>query len=809
MKKWLLIAIVTLISASSFLHAQSSLGDRWIGVGNGFSGGALLSLVNDGVLYVVYNGNTNAASSTLYHLVRLDGAGWTQIDSFSCGAGSLRCMFAYRGQIYIGGEFDALNGIPGTVGIARRTSDHWEAVGTGVGNSNRQAFVRSMAEYKGELYAAGSFSTMDGVPANNIARWDGSHWRATDLNADFSSNTVAIDYLTVFRDDLYATWRYMPYWDTFDSVAIPGVTRWNGHAWTPLEVDSTITSMFVYDDHLYVTGPHIKKAGNVAVNGIARWDGSSWSDGNDRNDWKEIGHLTMHNGKYYSTSGDGRSVMRWNGSRWDTTFTFDQYLNFLIECNGALFAGGWFYTTQNHIARLCEAGNCGEISGSVFYDRNGNCARDAADTATRNRFVEVTPGPFSAPLDPNGSYSLYVPYGTYSIKPHPYLHWSSACPGGPYTATLDSSASTSLHNDFAVRPDLNVEDLRMSLAGGHARPGEPGHYVITYSNVGTITASGTVRLTLDPLVTFVSSTPAPDRINGNVIEWDFVNLLMDESRTITVITRTSADAPVGGTICGVAEIVEDFGGVSHSNDAVIADNSDSWCVRVSNSYDPNDLDVSPKGFEGNGELAAEDSVLTYQVHFQNTGNDTAFKVVVIDTLSSALDITSIQTGAASHPCIFAVGRGNVLTWTFDDIMLPDSGASVPNSQGFFKYSVHIKPNLSTGTQISNRVGIYFDYNAPVYTNSVISVITNVSSVADEREASSGIAIYPNPAAGALTVRGAVAGIVRLSDMLGRSVLSLSASGDVTIDVSSLPPGMYLLSLPMPTGTVTRRVAVVR
>jgi uncharacterized repeat protein (TIGR01451 family) len=73
--------------------------------------------------------------------------------------------------------------------------------------------------------------------------------------------------------------------------------------------------------------------------------------------------------------------------------------------------------------------------------------------------------------------------------------------------------------------------------------------------------------------------------------------------------------------------------------------------------------------------------LNYVIRFQNTGTDVAYKVVVVDTLSEHLDISTLQIGAASHPYKMTVsGKGKpILTFTFDNIMLPDSSTMSPKA----------------------------------------------------------------------------------------------------------------------------------
>ncbi|MCC7245261.1 MAG: hypothetical protein IT269_06255, partial [Saprospiraceae bacterium] len=95
------------------------------------------------------------------------------------------------------------------------------------------------------------------------------------------------------------------------------------------------------------------------------------------------------------------------------------------------------------------------------------------------------------------------------------------------------------------------------------------------------------------------------------------------------------------------------------------------CLPVVNSYDPNDKNAQPLGF-GNEKLVRPGTPLDYTIRFQNTGNDTAFLVVLRDTLSQLLNPSTVRVTASSHPFTMALVNGNILHFRYDNIQLPDS-----------------------------------------------------------------------------------------------------------------------------------------
>jgi len=139
------------------------------------------------------------------------------------------------------------------------------------------------------------------------------------------------------------------------------------------------------------------------------------------------------------------------------------------------------------------------------------------------------------------------------------------------------------------------------------------------------------------------------------------------------------------------------------------------CQQNIGSFDPNDKRGFPEGI-GEEHIIFHDTELEYHIRFQNTGTDTAFLVVIRDTLSPFLDLTSLQPGASSHPYTWELQNERALKFTFDNIMLPDSNINEVASHGFVKFRINQELDNIPGTLIQNQAGIYFDFNEPVITN---------------------------------------------------------------------------------------------
>lgn len=236
---------------------------------------------------------------------------------------------------------------------------------------------------------------------------------------------------------------------------------------------------------------------------------------------------------------------------------------------------------------------------------------------------------------------------------------------------------------------------------------------------------------------------------------------------------------------------------------------DIYCGVVTGSYDPNDKTGYPLGV-GNDHFVAPNGKIDYVIRFQNTGTDTAFTVVVRDTLDVDLDIFSVQSGVSSHNYTFRMYGPRVLEWTFNNILLPDSTTDEPASNGFVTFTVNQNPNLPDGTVINNSVGIYFDFNDPVITNTTthtinrgINYLLAVNNINQPNNNS--LFIYPNPTKNLLNI------VVPDNQSLkidvytidGKLIEQKNINKNTAIDVSKYQSGLYFIHATNSKGEVFR------
>jgi uncharacterized repeat protein (TIGR01451 family) len=457
------------------------------------------------------------------------------------------------------------------------------------------------------------------------------------------------------------------------------------------------------------------------------------------------------------------------------------------------------------------------VTGKVFNDINGNCIQDAGENGIANTMVYLAPG-YGYSTDWDGTYYAWVLPGTYTISHTPLTNWTQICPAAPGTLTVNVTAggNTYSNNNFGDQVTPRIQDLEVKLYCGGGRPGGIHGSWLVYENNGGSAMSGTLSYTHSNLVSFYGSYPAANNYNSGTLtaQWNFTNLMPGEARWVCPHVLIPIGTPLGTHLNASASISLTGG------DMVPSNNIDSCYGIVVGSYDPNDIRVSPQGSTDYGYITSSDSVLSYMINFQNTGTDTAFIVVVRDTLDMHLDPASIHDLFSSHNVELSI-VGNLLKFTFNDIDLLDSTHNERASHGFVSFKIKIKDATPIGTEIRNQVDIYFDYNEPVATNEVLNTLSQkATGITNSAKASSGLLqVYPNPAQAEFTVSydlpDASSVSLKLFSVLGQEMTVMPATqqskGLNYVRLSSkdmnLSPGVYVLKLYFDENIMTTKVIV--
>lgn len=234
---------------------------------------------------------------------------------------------------------------------------------------------------------------------------------------------------------------------------------------------------------------------------------------------------------------------------------------------------------------------------------------------------------------------------------------------------------------------------------------------------------------------------------------------------------------------------------------------ETHCLAIVDSYDPNDKMVSPTGITDNHYVKAG-TVLDYMIRFQNTGTDTAYKVVVKDALPEYLDPSTIQWGLSSHPYTINITGTEtpVLEFTFDNINLPDSTSNELASHGFVKFKAATYASLVNGIEVNNNANIYFDYNVPVLTNTAQIIISDLELTYVPLSVIpfvvQNISVYPNPTSGLLVIETDTLQKVEIYTMSG---ILLETTDKNQINLSHYSKGIYLVKVTTDKGIALKKV----
>ncbi len=287
-------------------------------------------------------------------------------------------------KIYICGAFLCVNDNWDMKNLTRwvQSSNTWEVVpGIDYYHSN---FIRCVTEdNSGNLYFGGDFSTIGGVTAGRVGRFDvaGGTWsnlRDVDFYDEeqqygpISGGVYAIQYLNNY---IYIGGGIF----NSDSSTLKYIRRFNltTNKWEAVgEGVNGRVRCFTTDENgnLYVGGEFTEAGGNSA-NYIAKWNGTAWEAlGNGTDDYVlsiayNDGNLYVGGGfKNVGTEIRSQGIAKWNGTSWEAMSkgvyslgsTGFSVQDIAIDEDGLVYIGGFFdrkYSdddTLNHVGVFYE-----------------------------------------------------------------------------------------------------------------------------------------------------------------------------------------------------------------------------------------------------------------------------------------------------------------------------------------------------------------------------------------------------------------------------------------------------------------------
>ena len=466
---------------------------------------------------------------------------------------------------------------------------------------------------------------------------------------------------------------------------------------------------------------------------------------------------------------------------------------------------------------LCSSGdiinnpyNCSGLTGVVGYvykDINGNCINDPSELKASNIHVMLYDSIDNLIAQTysliNGAYSFQETSGTYTVKIDTVdMPFQMQCtsPGIDSTVVLTSIASTA-NISFPIVCNSSFDVGVQSIT--HHGAIFPGQTFTLFTNAGDVSAwynlncangvSGQLQITVNGPVSYIGTAQGAltPTISGNIYSYSIPDFgSINNATSFGLVFFTDTSATTSQQVCVTVSISPLIGDYDTTNNNYLE------CLSVTNSSDPNFKEVSPVNVP-----PAYNGYFTYTLHFQNVGTADAINIRLADTLDTNLDMSTFRVLSYSHPNSVVL-NGHVLKVFFTNIQLPDSTSNPEGSSGYFQYAIKPIANLPEFSHIENTAWIYFDYNAPIPTNTTTNVFTTASI--SKTNSDLPINIYPNPTSDFINISGLPSdATAEIFDIKGKMMISKQLIAP-KIYIGNLANGMYFIKISSAKGCTVRK-----
>lgn len=258
------------------------------------------------------------------------------------------------GGVYAAGRFSAMGGVSANniAVLPSATTSTWAALGAGISGSAPEVYTGMVAP-NGDVYVGGGFNRAGDTAAMRVAVRDVSAgaWAALGAGVPGLTRACAIDNTGLVY--------YSGNWSTAGSTAAVNIASWNGSKWAPVGSGLGVArggnyayAMAVDADNNLYAGGTFNTAGGAAAAKIAKWNGSAWSTlGSGMNGTVYALDYDNNQGYLYAagdfTVAGGvtvNRVARWNGQQWEALGSGLNDQAFRMKClsNGWLLVAGQF-----------------------------------------------------------------------------------------------------------------------------------------------------------------------------------------------------------------------------------------------------------------------------------------------------------------------------------------------------------------------------------------------------------------------------------------------------------------------------------
>lgn len=357
------------------------------------------------------------------------------------------------------------------------------------------------------------------------------------------------------------------------------------------------------------------------------------------------------------------------------------------------------------------------IYGRIYEDKNTNCKYDDGEPTFEGYKVFTDSNKYLGISDKYGIYYIKAPAGTYNIKcAYNGSKLQVNCPSTNNISITTLKDSAYLNNDFGISKNKNYTDISSNIKLTRLRRGEYATVDVAYKNEGFKTVryiNTTTSINPSIKMDYWNGTAV---INNSTITQYIDSLAPGQTKYLKMTLVINPNLFKAGDIVCV-ESYTDNG--TTNNDSLKYNNISRICGIINAPYDPNNKQIM-----GDSIKTTLDKYATYTVQFQNSGTDTATRVVVTDTLDTELlNLENFKLNWADYPCETII-EGNIIHFIFDNINLATLAKSGDKSIGKFNFTVGINSNIKKETLVENKVSIYFDYEEAVVTKPSLFAIVS-------------------------------------------------------------------------------------
>jgi hypothetical protein len=458
----------------------------------------------------------------------------------------------------------------------------------------------------------------------------------------------------------------------------------------------------------------------------------------------------------------------------------------LALVNNILFSAGHYSSVWR------RSGAFETISGNIYYDVNNNSIKDPGENGLSQVIIKTNTTNFYATSDTLGNYSLFTDAIGDTIKAIVPASYATSNPSH-YIAN-----GAAINQDFGIYIAPDIQDLSVDITNINVfRPGFETTINLNVKNSGSVNLAAQSELILDSLLQFKSSIPAPDIQNGDTLIWNISTMNFLDQINIPVIVETFFASTIGDTINCTATVLPIIG------DTLPINNIATLNEIIVGSFDPNDKQCVQGEFFTPDQLAAGEE-LQFIIRFQNEGTYPADFVIIKDTISYYLDLSTFRVISSSHAMQWSLSGTGIASFAFYNINLPPAIIDELGSHGYVKYAVKAKESVTIGTAITNTAYIYFDFNPPIVTNTTTTLVAYPFVLTDIQIAPAiysekySLKIYPNPTTDYINIELSdnINGISRLviRDITGKILSQQNIDRKDIISVSDLAHGIYFGSV---------------